>query len=446
MIGLLLAAALADQPADDLRTVEAVRQLQNEVSRVRRLPFLLDVDVAVRDAARVRQDILEDELDDEARALLAQSELSMRAFRLIDADFDLEALFLDIMEQHLGGFYDPETRELVLVRRDDVFTSGRLDSGSEESQVASHELVHALQDQHFDLWNLRNRDFHDDDVETAIVSLIEGDASFAMTWFTYPGMTRYLDTMDLGLTESLFRDQTGGGALGEAPRPLRDAIMFPYMAGTEFVQRIVHKRGWEGVNAAMGRPPMSTEQILHPERYLGPRPDWPTRLEIPDLAPILGSGWNHVATNGLGELGIRSLLHAQTSMPQVLRHAAAAGWDGDRYSVLQHDDGALAMAWCSTWDSRSDAMEFTRVIERWVEEVLGEEASKPKVGRFATTWTTPSATWAVRVDGRDVTVLADVPHRRVRPMLTALDDLPRRTLKTVDDVAPPKDEPRASAP
>jgi hypothetical protein len=433
---LFLLSALAAEPTTELdpRLEQAVRTLQTRVSRIRGLPFLLPVEVSLEDPETIRANLLEEDLDDEARASLAEATLALRAFHLVDGGFDFETLYLDVMTESLGGYYDPEEDQLVLVRRDEVFSSEALDGASEEEQVAAHELVHALQDQHFDLQSIRNREYDDDDVDVAVTSLIEGDASFAMAWFAQPGMTPWLDTIDLGASDLLFHDATGSSALGRAPRPIYDSTLFPYTVGMEFAQRVVRERGWDGLDAAFATPPLSTEQILHPRRYLGPRPDWPTRLELPDLSATFGPGWSHVSTNTMGELAIRSVLHQHTVLERAMRAAAAEGWDGDRYGVYVHEDGTLAVVWATTWDSLNDANEFARVADQWVRTLNDDEPGR--IGKSGTTWNTPSGHWAVLPDDRDVAVLLGVPPRRAKALHKALIDLPRWELRELDQLAP----------
>jgi hypothetical protein len=74
--------------------------------------------------------------------------------------------------------------------------------------------------------------------------------------------------------------------------------MFPYMSGMEFAQSLFDRGGWDAIDAAYANPPVSTEQILHPDRYPA---DQPVTVELPDLQSVLGDGWTELYTNVLGE-------------------------------------------------------------------------------------------------------------------------------------------------
>ncbi len=438
----LASPLLSNQSSErDAAIVSAIRQLQGRVTALRGLEFKADVPIAVKSAEAVRKEMEEEGMDEEQRELLASAVKTLALFRLGSPELDLVGVYLDVMQEQLGGYYDPDMRELVLVRREGVFGGHEVGESSEEEEVAAHELVHALQDQHFDLWQMRNRDFHDDDVETAIISLVEGDASYAMLFFLTPELPADADHALLGLAESLFWDDASGGAIDGMPRIMRDNLYFPYTQGLIFGSELQRARGWKGMDEALRSPPMSTEQILHPERYFGDRPDWPTRLELPELSSVFGEGWREVDTNTMGEMGVRSFFHQV--LPGLSREERATlgeGWDGDRYQVLEHEDGRLSGVWALTFDGPSDAAEFTISTMRWIDQVAGRERRRMK--RKAIWWEGGDTTWALSQVSSEVRVLMDVPPESARQVMKAIEELPHRELRYLDDVALPKDEPR----
>lgn len=73
-------------------------------------------------------------------------------------------------DKHLQGYYSPRDKTLFVYA--DV-------SGSYQRGVLIHEMVHALQDQHFGLDKLHQTD-DDDDAAMAKAALIEGDATYTM--------------------------------------------------------------------------------------------------------------------------------------------------------------------------------------------------------------------------------------------------------------------------
>ena len=120
------------------------------------------------------------------------------------------------------GYYDPAAKRLVLFS--DV-------KGSYQKGVLIHELVHALQDQHFNLQKLGAKLHQADennDEALALSALIEGDASLAMV-------------------EVLQDEQPAAGKMLEGKletaRNLRNAFL--YGQGGRFVQSLKAKGGWK---------------------------------------------------------------------------------------------------------------------------------------------------------------------------------------------------------
>lgn len=149
---------------------------------------------------------------------------------------------------------------------------------------------------------------------------------------------------------------------------------FTYGQGEAFVAALRDEGGWDAVDAAYADPPVSTEQILHPEKYFGARDD-PTPVALPDPAAALGDGWTLVHENALGELQTAVLLANQEAsgfgpLPEAAA-AAAAGWDGDRYA-LWTDGQAEVLVWRSVWDGDAEAAEFVAALRDREEARTGQ--------------------------------------------------------------------------
>jgi hypothetical protein len=131
---------------------------------------------------------------------------------------------------------------------------------------------------------------------------------------------------------------------------VRDPLVRPYVAGPAVVQALPDKGGWEAVKAAWSRPPASTEQVLHPEKYLA--------FEAPrlPLAPPLPAGARLLRTGVLGEALIRTFLGEGSE-------AAAQGWGGDAYKCADLG-GRTLLTWRVEWDSAADAREFAAAARR----------------------------------------------------------------------------------
>lgn len=146
------------------------------------------------------------------------------------------------------------------------------------------------------------------------------------------------------------------------PRFLRELMTFPYVSGLEFVQYAWAGGDWEAVNALWDEPPLSTEQVLHPERY----PDEiPIDVSLPPgLEEALGDGWNETLRDVMGEFELYLLLDKR-ALEAIAPEIAADGWGGDEFVLLTDDQHALFVARFE-WDSERDAIEAWHALDEWL--------------------------------------------------------------------------------
>src|SRR5205823_972720 len=144
----------------------------------------------------------------------------------------------------------------------------------EHKMVIAHELTHALADQNFDLDALQAAAKGDDDRDLALSALIEGEATLTMLGAMMDdwdgAKVAKIPAADLDRTFSLMMylmPVFGGPSLRTAPPILSESMIFPYVRGLVFCARLTNDGGWEALDAAYHNPPLSTEQILHPEKY-----------------------------------------------------------------------------------------------------------------------------------------------------------------------------------
>jgi hypothetical protein len=318
-------------------------QLQREVAEAGGLPFREDVAVAFlgRDelAAYLRELFDAEYTVEQARA----DERLLLAFDLLPPETDLRALRARVLEDNVAGFYDerPGKRRLYAVSEDRAFTPMN-------QVVLAHELRHALQDQYEDLGSFLDEGVSDfDDRRLAWMSLLEGDATLVMERFVK------LRLGALGPALETVGGDVGAETLGAsglldvpgAPPVVRDQLVQPYVAGLAFARAVWARGGPEAVRQAWGRPPESTEQVLHPGKFFErerPRPVSPT------VAPPRGA--RLVSEGVLGELLLRTLVEEEGG-------PATEGWGGDGWR-LWDVGGRTALAWRSEWDRPADAGEF----------------------------------------------------------------------------------------
>jgi hypothetical protein len=136
--------------------------------------------------------------------------------------------------------------------------------------------------------------------------------------------------------------------------------MWPYIHGQGFVAALDARGGRDEVDGANRDLPISTEQILHPERYPD---DVPRQVEIPDLTPALGGGWGDLDAMLVGEQWLRSMLELRADAGVAAD--AADGWDGGAYRAWTDGDDVVVVLE-TAWDSRSDAQAFEDAAAAWV--------------------------------------------------------------------------------
>jgi hypothetical protein len=169
-------------------------------------------------------------------------------------------------------------------------------------------------------------------------------------------------------------------------RSLDDVLRFPYREGARFVSALLESGWWPAVNAAYGDPPVSTEQILHPERYLADPRDDPRTVLLPDLREDLSEDWRLITQDVLGELLLR--VHLDHYLPDSDKAVKAAdGWDGDLAALWQDVDGNEILVIRTLWDSPAEAAVFYRsyadVVDRRLEGALSVRRSiVPTAGRW----------------------------------------------------------------
>jgi hypothetical protein len=259
---------------------------------------------------------------------------------VIPAGTDLRAAYHEFYDVAVIGFYDTITGELVFIGSDDPMP--------EERVTLAHELVHALDDQWFDLSKIdRLLAACEEEAFQAALAVVEGSATYHMVRYAEEALTRQ-ERGTLG----------GGGAPPSVPPFLLAEMGWPYDAGSTWAAWAVERGRLDG---ALRDLPTTTEQILHPERS----DDAPTPLDIPDLGPALGAGWGDLDVQDAGESWIASMLGLRVEWPTA--EGAADGWDGGL--VRSWSDGdRIAVVLETAWDSPGDAAEFAEAMGRYGED------------------------------------------------------------------------------
>lgn len=324
---------------------ELYAEIRAGVIAIRGLQPKAAVNPTVIDEAQLRTN-LEAEFDAENTAEeLKTAEDLLIALGLLKPGTSLRKATLDFQAGQVAGYYSPDKDELFVVNR-----SGRL--GAADLVTYAHEFTHQLQDQNIDLDSLGIDVVDQSDRSLGRLALVEGDAvSVQTTW-----MTTNLTPEQLGELLNSALDPEALAALRNAPAFLRDTALFPYQDGAAFVTRLLSTGGYAAVDAAFRDPPDSTEQVIHPDKYLAREP--PIEVALPaGLAATVGAGWSEAGRDTLGELILRLWLR-ENGVPIAEARTAAAGWGGDRLVLLRGPNGAVTVALRSEWDSAAEAGEF----------------------------------------------------------------------------------------
>lgn len=332
---------------------------------------------------RFREDLPDEEI--------AGTRAAYRQLGLIPDTLDLRAFMLDLLTEQVVGYYDPETKVLYVVEEAPP---------EQVSIIISHELVHALQDQYMSLDSLQLLR-GDNDRQIAAHAVIEGQATIVQIQ-TMLGGADIATALPGGwdrVRDMIRESSSQMPVFATAPRIIQETLIFPYLSGAEFMRTFQQLRPGE---APYGDLPRSTEQIMHARAYFGER-DVPTRVTLP--APRVGRDRYQ---NNLGEFETRIFLY-EHARDQASSVRGAAGWDGDRYMVVQTPRGE-ALAWVSVWDSPTEATEFTSVLDRAIArrfdgEQMREIASgkRYEVNERDVTW------WSGEIGGRAAVIYTDAP-------------------------------------
>jgi hypothetical protein len=336
---------------------QAVQQMMPAVERAVGLRFKQHPVVLRRSRVQVRDYVIHKFDDDLPPAELAGAQAAYRLFGLIPDSLDLRRNMIDLLTEQVAGYFDPDSNALYIPADIDP-NQARL--------VISHELVHALQHQYVNLDSLVELK-RQNDRRSAAQAILEGQATLAQILVLMPEQKIESLPNFWDLRTALGGAQDHMKVFASAPLWLRESLIFPYLGGAEFVRWFDHEyAGKQPYGVLM---PVSTEQILHPARYVaGDRPD--------GLA-FEASGPDSVRyEDGLGEFEIR-LLFEQYLGDDSIAALFAAGWDGDRYRVLATGRGADALVWYALWDDARSAKRFAKGLERaWAKRRSGSPPSR----------------------------------------------------------------------
>ncbi|MFN2577334.1 MAG: hypothetical protein ABR607_06545 [Pyrinomonadaceae bacterium] len=413
--------AATNAVARNTALIAATREVLKETSEVRQLSILRAVQSSTQSRAEIERAVVKNLDEDISPADMHAAEVTLKKLGLAPPDFQYRALMTRLLTEQVAGYYEPKTRQFHLADWIDV---------DGQKPIMAHELTHALQDQHFDLRRFEHWPKGDSDAELAAHALIEGDATLAMVLYVSSNPMRALTFL-----KSLSATGVDTRELDQAPRVLRESLLFPYQEGLNWTRALYKRGGWKDVSQAFTRLPQSTEQVMHPEKYFAR--EAPVKVALPDITGLLNSvgrsdmrsrpavaeasktqvTWKRLTSDVYGEWGTYLLLDQFLKSPTESRRAAA-GWAGDRYAVYESSRGQVVYVSISTWDTENDASEFYEAYAKRTnlryQIAEGVQETAPGEKSVARTWNTKEGAVTVNLSGQRVVVIEGYPETLTR--------------------------------
>jgi hypothetical protein len=363
--------SLAVNASDGLNRSErdaVVARTMARVERIRGLEFESTVPVEVVDR--------ETYLAEENVTATTWDDAVWEALLLVGEDRSVEAVFESFYGASVQGSYVPSEDRIVVVSDAAAPTVDR--------RTLAHELVHALQDQHFGSAFERATRTGTRDATLAWQGLIEGDAGYVEDLYE-----ERCSGTGSGNWSCLPRPSSGPGASLGDDMGVYVAAYQPYSDGPAFVHHLRQRGGWEAVNDAYAAPPTSSTQVIHPERY----PDWsPERVRVPDRSDANWTRFDRSPPGTtVGEASLFATVWANGGtetfhLQRPLRphrtynytHSTTTGWVGDRL-VPYRNGTATGYVLRIEWATAGDAAEFAIAYRDLLRTRRGAERREGKV-------------------------------------------------------------------
>ncbi len=360
---LASATSAAAEPTALDKLLARTDTVAKEVAKIRGLPLKTKIPNEVVDKDQLRTRLLAMAGEDKTKRETEAEGLALARWGLIPLATDYGALLIELLTEQVAGYYDPKTKKLTISK-----SAG--DDPAWAELVLAHEIDHGLQDQTFDLERFEDLPATEGDAVAARRALVEGDGIALMIEVMLARRGTSAPWSNPEVTQAIEKAMTvpgNGDALDKAPLAIRDSLIFPYKAGLSFVAALRRRQPWSAVDAAYAKPPSSTEQIMHPERYLAG--DEPFRITLTAPPALRGHVIAHETV--WGELSFDLFLRTHGVDPASAA-LAAEGWGGDRVITLARNKDTIidrrpqrAVGIARTeWDSEPDAIEAAEALEK----------------------------------------------------------------------------------
>jgi hypothetical protein len=441
--------------ADKVPSTRDLGPIRNTVETLRGKKFVRDVPAFNISERELRQVVEREVEKDYPGGKLADYQAMLAWLDILPPGTDLKEATAAFAVDQVAGLYDSDTKEMYIP----VFSTGKTNalknpakkaiekvSAFEEGLVLEHEFTHALEDQYWALDDTNQVERQEStDRSTARSFLAEGAATRIMLEAVpaqleqeNPGTyAPAWNVLHSGLLETVFDLalnhvwKSPDVQVAGVPRALACYEAMPYAYGYCFCSDLTRDWGLDGLDYICDHQPVSTEQIIHPQKAWEWR-DFPIRITLPQTLP---SGWKQLTGDSMGEAGISVLFGCafnNLSHGELLVH----GWDGDRVALYEGPEGRRLLLWASSWDSDAAAARFAST---WIKERRKlHQASVTRTRANHFDWVQPDGrSGALDQDGKQVVIFeTDKPQ--------GLADKATWT-QAITFTRPPEDAARAAA-
>lgn len=354
---LLATAGFATAQSDSRVLCGQIPPIAQELQRISGMPLKHAVPCDYIDKQKINE-FLKNRVKEVAKPEeLRAEELTLKLFGLVPADFNLAQNTVDLLTEQAAAFYDYEKKKLFITEST---------PGATQEPVLAHELAHAIADQNYNLGRFIKQGRKSDDGSSARMAVMEGQATWLMSEFLARRMGQSLKGSPALVAAMSSMSENGGNqfpVFDNSPLYLRSTLVFPYTKGMLFQNAVFEHDGQSGFGEVFSRPPLSTQQILHPEQYFaGVKP---TQPDLPD--PKLGKGYKGLVGGSLGELDHQVMLEQYSG--KEIAGQLAPHWRGCAFQLLENAKlHRVVLLYAVEWDTEDAARRYFIAYRRQLEK------------------------------------------------------------------------------
>ncbi len=343
----------------------SVSKIKERIEKTGKLKFISDIDMQYLSGSDFKR-YIRNYFENSYPVKKSEKEsrfLSLMGF--LKSDISLNNIRKRLIENNAGGMYDEQTGKLMIIKE-------HMNSDPVYQLILVHEMRHALQDQHFNIAKLFGNLSDFDDRKIAVTAALEGDAMLLMTQYANKH-TPFPVSPELSLSgynsDALlsFSPVKFSYNLDNVPPVIKYHLSMPYIHGLKFTFSVFKKGKWKGVNKILTDPPVSSEQILHPGKYI--KRELPLESK-PGYSP---AGYNLYHSGTIGEYMLNILLMEKNMYKDV-----ASGWGGDTFNLFYKGE-SYVLVWKSVWDKEEYCERFFTDFRNFTESEFGISYRKGNV-------------------------------------------------------------------